>query len=86
MLAREDLRVMQRSETIDSGDPAVGTTYNRSDPIACLVCKACVTPMVDRQQPYLGYDAHQNCYGVFFAAGAFTDYNHYAVGDIIRKV
>jgi hypothetical protein len=48
--------------------------------------KACMISMIDCQQPYLGYDAHQNFYGVFFDAGAFTDYNHYAVGDILRKV
>lgn len=86
MLEREDLRSLEGSEAIDTGDPREGARYNRMGNILCPVCKARVIPMVDVKQPHIWYESCQSCYGVFFDAGEFTDYKHYTVSDIFKDL
>ncbi len=86
MLEQEDLRAIEGSEAIDTGDPRVGKRHNRSGPIHCPVCKARMIPMVDRKQPHIWYESCQSCFGVFFDAGEFSDYKNYTPADILRDL
>jgi Zn-finger nucleic acid-binding protein len=42
--------------------------------------------MVDARQPHIRYESCSVCYGVFFDAGEFRDYNKETVLDFFRAL
>lgn len=86
MLEQDDLKTLEGSEWIDSGDPAVGKKMNDIGDIDCPACSEKMIKMVDRRQTHIWYEACPSCYGVFFDAGEFTDYKFETVMDLFRDL
>lgn len=84
MLEHEDLKKLGGSESIDTGDPEMGSEYNKIDKIDCPVCKTRMIRMVDNKQPHIWYESCATCYGLFFDAGEFTDFKNYTLADILK--
>lgn len=86
LLKHVELKAMDGSEAIDTGDPEVGRKFNEIGDINCPVCAQKMIKMVDREQHHIWYESCQSCYGVFFDAGEFTDYKEDTFFDFIRDV
>lgn len=86
MLEHEELKQLKGSESIDTGDPEMGSEYNKIDKIECPVCKTGMTRMVDNKQPHIWYESCATCYGLFFDAGEFADFKKYTLADILRDL
>lgn len=82
----EQLKLMKGSESIDTGDPAVGRKMNKIDRIICPVCKTQMMRMVDNDQPHIWYESCATCYGVYFDAGEFTDFKEQSVMDFLKDI
>lgn len=86
LLEHEQLKVLRKSEAIDSGDPDVGRLFNEDDRIHCPRCRTAMLRMVDACQPHIWYEACATCHGVYFDAGEFTDYKRETIGDFFRAL
>jgi len=86
MLEHEDLKTLQGSEAIDTGDPEKGKDYNKIDNINCPDCKTKMIKMVDNRQPHIWYEFCLTCYGLFFDAGEFTDFKNFTLSDILKGI
>ena len=86
MLEQEELKGLEGSEDIDTGDPETGRKYNKIDKINCPVCKGPMIRMVDNDQPHIWFESCSECYGVFFDAGEFRDYKEKSVLDFFRDL
>lgn len=82
----QKLREMKGSESIDIGDPEEGRKWNQVIRINCPLCQTRLTPMIDRQQPQLWYEACPTCYGVFFDAGEFRNCKEGSLLDRLRNL
>ena len=83
-LEHEKLKLLEGSEAIDTGDPAVGKKYNRVDRIDCPVCHEPMVRMVDPKQRHIWYESCPVCSGVFFDAGEFEDFKKEDAFDVLR--
>lgn len=86
MLEHKDLKDMEGSEVIDSGDAKTGRHYNNIDKINCPACKSTMIRMVDKDQPHIWFESCPGCYGVFFDAGEFRDYKEKTILDFFRDI
>jgi hypothetical protein len=86
MLEQEELKGIEGSEYIDSGDPETGRQYNKIDRIDCPVCKSPMIRMVDKDQPHIWFESCSACYGIFFDAGEFRDYKEKSIPDFFRDL
>jgi uncharacterized protein len=86
LLEHQRLAEMKGSESIDTGDPAVGRDFNKLGDVDCPVCKTRMVRMVDPAQPHIWFESCPVCYGVFFDAGEFTDYKQSTVLDFFRDL
>lgn len=86
MLAHEKLKVLERSEIIDSGDPSVGEKYNEIDKINCPECRTRLVRMVDLNQPHIWFEKCSHCFGTFFDAGEFRDLKEESLSDLIEDL
>lgn len=82
----DQLRVRPGSETIDTGDRAVGREMNAVGKVECPRCHTPMVRMVDNRQSHLWYEACTLCNGMFFDAGEFTDFKKETVMDRIRDL
>jgi Zn-finger nucleic acid-binding protein len=85
-LEKEDLKRFKDAATIDIGDPKLGREYNKVDHIECPVCHTQMIRMVDLDQPHIWYESCPVCYGSFFDAGEFKDYQQDTVRDFLRDL
>ena len=86
MLEHEELKKISGSESIDSGDPGLGKTFNEMDKINCPKCAAKMIRMVDVKQSHIWFEGCKVCYGFFFDAGEFTDYKEENIFDFFKSV
>jgi Zn-finger nucleic acid-binding protein len=86
MLEHEHLKAMEKSESIDVGEAAVGKEYDKIDRINCPVCGSGMIRMVDRKQAHIRYEACTSCYGVFFDAGEFRDYKEETILGLFKDL
>jgi uncharacterized protein len=86
LLEHEQLKAVPGAEQIDTGDPEVGSIFNRDDRISCPRCNALMIRMVDAQQPHIRYESCGVCHGVFFDAGEFRDFKQHTIGDFFRRL
>ncbi len=86
MSEKDALASASAARTIDTGDAKEGAQYNRVTSVACPVCGVEMTRMVDAAQPHIWYESCPICYGVFFDAGEFTDYQSNTVLDRFRDL
>ena len=73
-LEHEKLKLLEGSESIDDGDPALGKRYDKVDRIKCPICHTRMVRMVDARQRHIHYESCPACSGVFFDAGEFADF------------
>jgi len=82
----KSLKTLKGAEHIDTGDPEIGMHYNRVDRIDCPICGVHMTPIVDPKQSHIWYEACPVCYGVFFDAGEFKDYQEETISDFFKSL
>jgi len=86
MLQAEHLKDLKGSQSVDTGDPEVGKTYDKIDRINCPKCDEPMIRMVDLDQPHIHYESCPTCYGMWFDAGEFTDYKEHTALDFFRDL
>lgn len=86
MLEAEQLKEMRGSEKIDIGDQEIGEKYNKIDKVNCPKCNTLMAKMVDNNQPHIWYESCDICYGMFFDAGEFRDYNEENIWDFFKDI
>ena len=79
------LKALKAAEHIDTGDAETGMQYNKVDRINCPVCDVQMTEIVDPKQSHIWYEACPVCYGVFFDAGEFRDYQEETILDFFKS-
>ncbi len=85
-LEHEKLKLLEGSESIDSGDPEVGRKYDKVDRIRCPVCHTAMVRMVDPKQRHIHFENCTACSGVFFDAGEFADFKKEDWLDSLRDL
>lgn len=80
----EQLRKLEGSQMVDSGDPAVGRTYNSVHNIDCPRCTVAMLAMREARQNHIQYEKCPSCHGVFFDAGEFRDIKEETVLDYLK--
>jgi len=85
LMEAERLRGKHGSESIDVGDPRVGSQQNANDHIRCPRDTSPMVRIVDPDQPHLYLETCSVCYGTFFDAGEFTDWKQDSLGDVFRR-
>lgn len=82
---KEQLKAIDGSEGIDTGDLAKGMEYNKIDNIDCPKCHSQMMRMIDKDQPHIWYEQCGICSGVFFDAGEFKDYKNHTLSDYFKR-
>ena len=85
-MEHDELRDIQGSETLDTGDEKMGENFNEIDNIRCPDCRSNMIRMVDRRHPHVWFEACTNCYGVFFDAGEFRDFKEDTLGAFVKDL
>ncbi len=85
-LEHEKLKLLEGSERIDSGEPAIGKKYDKIDRIKCPVCHTSMVRMVDAKQRHIHYENCPACSGVFFDAGEFADFKKEGWLDALKDL
>lgn len=86
MLEHEDLKAIDGSEAIDTGDAEFGRQYNEMEPVDCPKCNTQMVGMVDVNQPHIWYESCTVCHGVYFDAGEFADFKNRDPSDFIKDL
>ncbi len=75
VLEHEQLRKLESSERVDSGDRLVGQRFNHlSGVFRCPRCDTPMTRVTDAHHPQIHFEKCPRDYGVFFDAGEFHDF------------
>jgi Zn-finger nucleic acid-binding protein len=85
MLEREQLRTQPGAEVIDTGDPQLGTRYDKVGLVRCPVDDQPMVRMVDTAQPTLWFESCPLCYGVFFDAGEFSEFREENISKLFVR-
>ena len=81
---REQLKRLEGSEGLDSGDPGVGKIFDEEERARCPVCDVAMIRMTDPDQPHIHFEVCGVCHGAFFDAGEFTDYKFRTLADLLK--
>jgi len=73
-------------KALDIGDRNIGKEWNRDTEINCPVCKYPMENMTDDKQKQIEYEVCPKCYGIFFDAGEFKDYEEQTVAELIKSL
>ncbi len=84
MLEQEDLKKLHAAKLIDIGDPKVGKAMDAKRDIECPKCHVAMAKMVVLDHPDVRYESCSECYGVYFDAGEFTEFQGRSVLDVFR--
>ena len=84
-LEDRDLRGRKGSESLDTGDAAIGASHDGQGTIDCPRCARRMIRMVDREQPHVWYEACVICHGSFFDAGEFRDLKTRTIAELFRR-
>lgn len=85
-LEAQTLKKTKGSESIDIGDPKIGSKLDAIGNIDCPKCHTLMTKMVDPKQTHLWYEKCPVCYGIWFDAGEFKDYKEEGLADIFKDI
>ena len=78
-----DLKSVDDSESLDTGDPQVGWKYDSVAEINCPRCGRLMDKSSDPKQIHIWYEVCED-HGIFFDAGEFTDYKYETLMDKFR--
>ncbi len=74
-LEAEQLKTIKGSESLDIGNPEIGSQFDRIDgEIYCPRCSEKMTRMLDIDQHSIWYEKCPECQGVWFDAGEFKKF------------
>ncbi len=85
-LEHEKLKLLEGSESIDTGDRKVGKQFDKVDRIGCPICHTSMVRMVDPKQRHIHFESCPACSGVFFDAGEFADFKKEDWLDALRDL
>jgi Zn-finger nucleic acid-binding protein len=85
LLEHEDLRSVDGSERIDSGDTRLAGKQDVQDKAFCPHDESRLTRMVVAGQPHIWYEMCPVCHGAFFDAGEFSDFKEHSFAESIFK-
>ena len=80
-----DLKEIEGSETVDTGDSKTGKELNKIDRINCPKCNTQMIRMVDARQSHIWFEHCVTCSGHFFDAGEFRDLKEDSLLDFIKS-
>lgn len=87
LLEADDLKGIAGSESIDIGDPKVGSNFDRMDiDVRCPKCNTLMQKKVDVDQPHIWYEKCPNCYGIWFDAGEFKNFKKETMMNVIKGI
>lgn len=69
---------------LDSGDPKLGRQLNAMDDIQCPECAVPMDKTVDPQQTHIWLETCNQCEGMWFDAGEFSDLKYDTLLDRVR--
>jgi Zn-finger nucleic acid-binding protein len=81
----EQLKNDWMADFADSGNPAIGKTYNAVRDVQCPRCGEPMQKINDAKQSHIEYEACAE-HGLFMDAGEFTDYKHETLLDYFRAL
>lgn len=70
----EDLRKLEGSEELDTGDRVAGRIMDDTRDIDCPACGMRMVELVALKKRDIRYEKCSQCSGVYFDAGEFTDF------------
>ncbi|KAF0248205.1 MAG: hypothetical protein FD167_2390 [bacterium] len=82
----DHLKVVRAAKTLDIGDSAIGKMWNRNTEINCPICDYPMESRTDDMQKHIRYENCPKCYGIFFDAGEFKDYQEYTLSDFVKSL
>ncbi len=71
---------------IDSGDPKLGAKLDQLDDINCPECGIAMEKTSDPHQKHIWYERCDQCEGMFFDAGEFSDLKYDTLIDRVRDL
>ena len=80
-----DLKSVDDSESLDTGEPQVGWKYDSVAEINCPRCGRLMDKSSDPRQIHIWYEVCPE-HGMFLDAGEFTDYKHETLLDFFRGI
>lgn len=85
-LEAEELKKIEGSESLDIGNPAVGSQLNHIDgKILCPRCHAATIRMLDIDRYSIWYEQCPKCQGIWLDAGEFKQFKQNFQGDNFLK-
>ena len=82
----DHLKNAQAGKVLDIGDPNVGETWSSDTEIKCPTCKYPMVSRTDDKQKHIEYETCPKCYGIFFDAGEFKDFEEETVAEYIKRL
>lgn len=82
----DHLKVVQAATVLDVGNSAIGKLWNEDIEINCPICEYAMESRTDEVQKHIRYENCPKCYGVFFDAGEFKDYQDHSLGDFFKSL
>ena len=83
---REMKREWMSEVVLDTGDANLGRRLNRLGDIDCPACGIPMRKSVDKNQTHIWYEACDQCDGMFFDAGEFSDLKYDTFMDRLRDL
>jgi Zn-finger nucleic acid-binding protein len=83
-LEHEQLKAMHAAAKIDIGEPALGRRNDKQKVVLCPHCNTGMLRLTIHGQSHIHVDSCPVCYGTYFDAGEFVDYQNLTFGDRIR--
>ncbi|MRI32909.1 hypothetical protein EOPP23_07915 [Endozoicomonas sp. OPT23] len=83
--SHEIARKLAEIPSLDSGNTNAASAYNEHRDIDCPECSKKMTPMTDRVQLHIQYEACTYCDGVFFDAGEFSDLTEFTLTQRVKQ-
>jgi uncharacterized protein len=82
----ENLRLRGDSSAggLDTGNPNVGIMLNAIEGVLCPVCRVRMDVLGVPEHTHVRFDCCPRCFGVFFDAGEFLEYQHGTLLDWLR--
>lgn len=87
-LEAENLKAIKGSESLDIGDPKMGSQFNKPEQdIECPRCEMKMMRIVDIDQHSIWYEKCPKCQGVWLDAGEFKEFkDNFQPKGILDKV
>lgn len=86
MLEAENLKKLGGADALDTGSAETGQEQNRLEKIECPRDSSAMLRMVVNGQPHIWYESCPVCYGAYFDAGEFKDFEAHTFMDRVKAL